>query len=159
MPDDTADGRHELAYRMAVDHLAAQFAALDELRGRVGVVLSGAGVATGFLAGQALNTSRGFPVAAGFGCGAALLLMIVSAYILWPREWSGLTQNAKAVLEDIATVPERATGDYYAATAGYAVKAASTNDARLKTLYRWFSASLVLLVIDFAGWIIVLARN
>jgi hypothetical protein len=144
---------------MAVDQLTAQFAALDELRSRVGVVVSGAGVATGFLAGQALNTAHGFPAAAAVASAAAFGLLVISAVILWPQKWKGLTRNARSVLEDVDAEPNRTMSDYYAQTAQYAVDAAKDNDEKLKVLYGWFSASLVLLVIDFAGWIIVLATN
>jgi hypothetical protein len=157
--DQPVDGRHELAFQMATDRLAAQVASLDELRARVGVVLSGAGIATGFLAGQALNTTHGFPAWAWVGTLSALGLIVVSALILLPRKWKGLTQNARKVLQDVQAVPNRTMPEYYTEVAEYAVKAAEANDRKLDNLYRWFSASLVLLVVDFVGWIIVLARN
>lgn len=144
---------------MAVDRLVAQVAAVDELRARVGVVLSGADIATGFLAGQALNTDHGFPAWAWVGSLSALALIVVCAVILWPRDWAGATQNARKVLQDVKSTPDRSMSDYYAQTAEFAVEAAEENDDKLATQYRWFSLSLALLVLDFGAWIIVLGTN
>jgi len=144
---------------MAVSQLAAQFAAVDELRTRVGVVLSGAAIATGFLAGQALNTSVGIPAPAWLGVSAGLSLIVCSAVILWPREWAGQVQDGSVILRDVQTKPDRDMSEYYAALAGFAVQAISSNKPRLRALYSFFSLSLGLLVLDFAGWIWTLAVN
>jgi hypothetical protein len=58
------DPRLEFAFQMATARITGQMAQVAELRGRVGIVLSGAAVATGFLAGQALDASEGLPLSA-----------------------------------------------------------------------------------------------
>jgi len=148
-----------MAHQMAISQLAAQFSAVDELRGRVGVVLSGASIATGFLAGQALNTATGIPAPAWFAIVFAVALIGTSAFILWPREWDGLTQQADKILDDLNRYPGRDTSTYLQTMAGFAVEAAHKNTRRLTMLYRAFALSLVLLVLDFGGWIWTLAIN
>jgi hypothetical protein len=155
----SGDPRPEMAYQMALSQLAAQFAAVDELRARVGVVLSGAAIATGFLAGQALNTSVGIPGPAWLGISAGLALIVCSAIILWPREWDGQTQDADVVLRDVEAKPDRDMVEYYATLAGFAMQAVVSNRTRLRALYSFFSLSLGLMVLDFAGWIWTLAVN
>lgn len=153
------DPRPALAHQMAVDRLAAQRASLDELRGRVGTVLSGASIATGFLAGQALNTAHGIPGPAWAAIVFAVALIATSAFILWPRDWAGQRGQAEAVLEDIQNAPHRDPATYLRYLAGYAATAADENDPKLTLLYRVFSVSLVLMVLDFGGWIWTLATN
>lgn len=144
---------------MALGRLAGQFAALDELRSRVGVVLSGASIATGFLAGQALTASTGIPGPAWLGIGSAVLLVCCCAAILWPRNWAGMTQHASAIVADVRAVPDREMGAYYTAIAEFADAAADANLPKLRDLYRVFAVSLTLLMLDFAGWIWTLALN
>jgi hypothetical protein len=153
------DPRPELAHQMAVGQLVAQVSAVDELRARVGVVLSGASIATGFLAGQALNTAKGIPGPAWLAIAFAIALIASSSFVLWPREWAGLTQQADTILKDLEDYPNRDTSTYLQTMAGYAVTAAQSNTRRLTLLYRVFALSLIFLVLDFGGWIWTLATN
>lgn len=155
----TVDPRVTLAYQMAVDQLARQFSALDELRGRVGVVLSGAAIATGFLAGQALNTAHGLPWQAIVALTMAGLLIASCTVILWPRKWDGLEQHADQVLKGTTLQPNFDEERLYTDMAGFAVTAANANTQRLKCLYAIFAACLVFLVLDFGGWVWTLVIN
>ncbi len=157
--DPAGDPRIEFAFNLAQDELASGFAAIDELRGRVGTLLSAASIATGFLAGQALNTSRGIPGPAWLGIAAALLLVAASSYILWPRKWAGARRHALEVIENARNDPGQSIDDFRIEMVGFINKHVVTNDERRQWLYRAFSASLLFLCLDFAGWIWTLATN
>jgi hypothetical protein len=144
---------------MATARITGQMAQVAELRGRVGIVLSGAAVATGFLAGQALDASEGLPLSAWVGTISALFLVVACAYILLPRTWQGVDQNAQKVLDDIDREPSRKMEDYQRYLISFLINAAVQSDADLQWLYRVFVAALVLLMTDFAGWIWTLASH
>jgi hypothetical protein len=59
------DPRIEVVWTLAQQDLTNQFAALDELRARVGSLLAAAAIATGFLSAQSFSTTNGFPSAPG----------------------------------------------------------------------------------------------
>jgi hypothetical protein len=156
---DEPDPRVEIVWTLAQSQLTAQTGAVDELRARVGVLISGAAIATGFLAGQALNTKHGLPGAAWLGIGAAAALLIVCIIILWPRDWAGQLVNTTTALEDIDRRPDDSVDDFQRYMAGFAMGESRTNQDRLKRLYGLFSVALVCLGVDFAGWIWALAQQ
>jgi hypothetical protein len=147
------------AYAAGNARLREQFNSLDELRTRVGTLLSAAAIGTGFLAGQSLNTANGVPFPAWIGIIGALLLVIVCAAILRPQEWQGERLMADKMVENARARPDETVDDFYATMAMFAAKHAQCNQPRIDYLYKLYTAGLVLLVIDFAGWIWTLAQN
>jgi hypothetical protein len=134
-------------------------AAVDELRARVGTLISAAAIATGFLAGQALDTTHGVPAGAWLWMAAAFAVILSCAYILLPRKWAGLSINTTIMLEDIDNLPSETISQFQRRMTVYARTHLEANKARLRKLYWAFSSALALLCIDFAGWIWVLANH
>jgi hypothetical protein len=150
---DEPDPRVEIVWTLAQGQLASQTTTVDELRARVGILISGAAIATGFLAGQALDTKRGIPAGAWLGIIAAFGLLVACGVILWPRKWAGQFVDTTTALQDIDNRPDERVDEFQRDMAKYAMCQFRTNEDRLKRLYWVFSAALVLLGADFAGWI------
>jgi hypothetical protein len=158
VPDDP-DPRVGIVWTLAQSQLTAQVGAVNELRSRVGILISGAAIATGFLAGQALDTKRGVPGGAWLGIGGGVALLVVCIVILWPRTWAGQAVNTTTVLEDIDRRPDDRVDDFQRYMAGFAMTQFTVNQGRLKFLYGLFSVALVCLGVDLAGWIWALAEH
>jgi hypothetical protein len=156
---DEPDPRIELVWTQTQAQLAARMAAVDELRARVGVLISGAAIATGFLAGQALNAKHGIPMGAWLGIAAAGALILACAYILLPREWASQVVDAKIQLRYIDDRPTKPVDGFRRYMIDHAAEHLLTDERRLDRLYRVFSFSLACLVVDFAGWIWALAAR
>jgi hypothetical protein len=150
------DPRVEITLAMAQGQLAAQMSAVDELRSRVGTLIGAGSIATGFLAGQALNTTHGVPAGAWLGMGAAFALILACAWILKPREWAGQAVDTTIMLEDIRNWPDESIDDFRRRMTGYARREFTTNRPRLERLYWVLSVALGFLCLDFAGWLWVL---
>lgn len=152
MPDEP-DPRVEIVWTLAQSQLEAQKTTVDELRARVGILISGAAIATGFLAGQALNTNHGIPAGAWLGIVAASLFLVACGIILLPRKWAGQFVDTTTALQDIVNRPDEPVDHFQRDMASYAMCEFTTNEGQLEKLYWIFSAALVLLGVDFAGWI------
>jgi hypothetical protein len=150
---DQPDPRVEIVWTTAQSQLEAQKATVDELRARVGILISGAAIATGFLAGQALNTKHGIPAGAWLGIVATSLFLVLCGIILWPRKLAGQFVDTTTVLQDIDNRPDEPVDDFQRDMATFAMDKFKVNEGRLKQLYWVFSAALVLLGADFAGWV------
>lgn len=158
MPDEP-DPRVEIVWNLAQSQLAAQVAAVDELRARVGTLIAGAAIATGFLAGQALDTRHGVSGGAWVGIGGACALLLACVIILWPRKWAGQSVDTPMLFVRIGNKPGEPVGDFQRYMAGKARTHFETNRKCLKWLYWIFSAALVFLATDFGGWIWVLTHQ
>jgi hypothetical protein len=108
---DEPDPRVEAVWTLARTQLASQVATIDELRARVGTLIAAAAIATGFLAGQALNTNHGMPAGAWVGTIAGFAVLVGCGIILWPRNWAGQFVNTAAILDNIDDQPEQKTVD------------------------------------------------
>lgn len=157
MPDEP-DPRVEIVWTLAQTQLASQVATIDELRARVGTLIAAAAIATGFLAGQALDTKHGMPAGAWLGIVAAFAVLVACGIILWPRNWAGLFMNTSTALENIDNQPGQRIDDFQRYMTEKATEKVKVNEGRLEQLYWVFSAALVFLFIDFAGWIWALAQ-
>jgi hypothetical protein len=134
-------------------------AAVDELRARVGILISGAAIATGFLAGQALNTKHGIAGGAWLGIGAAAALLIACIAILMPQEWAAQSVDTDKMLARIKAKPDQQVDDFRREMTTKAREHFKTNRSHLKRLYWVFAGALILLGVDFTGWILALTQQ
>ncbi|HEY3090744.1 MAG TPA: hypothetical protein VGJ59_22060 [Jatrophihabitantaceae bacterium] len=158
MPDEP-DPRVEIVWTLAQSQLEAQKATVDELRARVGILISGAAIATGFLAGQALDTKRGIPVGAWLGIGAAAGVLVACIVILMPQEWAAQSVDTDKMLARIKAKPDQQLDDFRREMTTRAREHFKANRDHLKWLYRLFAVALILLGVDFAGWILALTQQ
>ena len=152
------DPRVAAVWELAQADLAAQMSAVDELRARVGTLVAAAAIATGFLASQALSAHHRFPAGAWVAIGAAGALIVACVWILKPRAWAGQSTDTATLFENIDVRPDDQIDDFQRQMAGFARKQFEINRTRLQHLYWVFTAALVFLCADFAGWMWVLAH-
>jgi hypothetical protein len=151
------DPRLALAYESAVAELRRQAESLDELRSRVGTVLSAGSIATGFLAGTALDRHKGIPWPAWVGIVSTALLLFTSLVILWPRTFEGFRTRSDWILENVKNQPDQSLDAFFSEMTGFAASAADKNHTRIAQLYTAFSADLILLGLGLGGWIYAIA--
>jgi hypothetical protein len=151
-----ADERLAAAWTLALGDLDTQRASVDELRTRVGVLIAAAGIATSVLSSNALAKTKGVPVGAVVGTCAAAALVCVCIGILWPRKWKGHYTRAHRLHR--LYVDTGTDLDYmHRDMALHASRDYWENQQRLDRMYNWYAAALLLLLVDFAGWLWVLA--
>ena len=92
-----ADPRLALAYDESIRGWALQSSVLDELRGRAGVLLSAASVASAFLGAIALEGMRKFSALSIAGTVAFGCVVLLCVYVLWPAKWT-FVHNAENVI-------------------------------------------------------------
>jgi di/tricarboxylate transporter len=158
---DVPDPRIRFVYDDARGELARQLSAIDELRARVGALLSAATIATGFLAGQLASKHHhhGLPWSAWVAAGAAVGVIGLAGIVLLPLTWQGGKTNIDTLLSNIDEEPDQSLDDYLRNLAKFTSKHVKANEPKLKWLYRAFTAALVLLCVDLVGWIWALAHG
>lgn len=148
----------ELAYAESVRAIEQQARMLDEIRGRTGVLLAGAAIATSFLGGQALDDS-GFDVLAGLALIAFAGVVALATAIVWPREKAWIfALSARTLLED--WVDEPRSGDLTAMRRFLAEKVEDhydANQAKIDELYGLFRWAAIALGVEIVLWTFKLA--
>lgn len=148
---------YQLVAQEAVRALDFQRAALDSLRTRVGVLLSGATIATSFLGGLAVqrNTDTmdwlAIVLFAGFAC--------ASLRILWPEAESaeGFTARPSEVIEFIIEGTSLERWEVERELALHMENQYDANDTRhLGPLTNWFRWAIVLLILEILVWILAI---
>lgn len=156
-PDHSA---YELAMREAVRALDYQRAALESLRTRVGVLLSGATIATSFLGGLAIqqNDRADFTDWSAIVCFA--LFAVACLRILWPEAESaeGYTASPNDLLDYmIEGQAEYERWQVERELALHMENQYNTTDLRhVGPLNNWFRAAIVLLVAEIILWTIAI---
>jgi hypothetical protein len=151
-------GDHEayaLAYHEGVRALEYQRAALESLRTRVGVLLSGATIATSFLGGLAIRQ------ATDFGGWIAIVLFALFALsclrILWPEAEGarGYTAKPSLVIGDIIEGTGFAKWEVERELALHMEDTHDANEsAHLEPLTWWSRWASLLLIAEILAWII-----
>jgi hypothetical protein len=151
-------GGYAFAYREAVRALDYQRGALESLRTRVGVLLSGATIATSFLGGLAIRNS------ADTGAWVAIALFVafalVSLRILWPRAEGagGFTAKPSLIVDDMIEGPKLEPWQVSRELALHMENAYDRNErAHLIPLTNWSRLAILLLIAEILAWILDLA--
>jgi hypothetical protein len=151
------DDPYELVFAEAIRALSVRRDALESLRGRAGVVLSGAAIASSLFGTQAVGAGLGpfawCAVAAFLGLSLSLLV------VLWPRtEWQDTTLPSWVIdtIEgsDPPTMP--LVLRRLALEMGVVYR---RNTVLYERLARYFRIAAVLLNVEVLGWILDLATR
>jgi hypothetical protein len=147
------DDPYELVHSEAVRASSRQQDALESLRTRAGVVLSGAAIASSLFGSQAVAGGRlslfGWAAVASFvGLGLALLV------ILWPRpEWQD-TATPSRIIEGAIEGPDPLSLRLILRDLALHMEAVyGENDILYDRLARYFRAAAVLLNVEVLAWI------
>ncbi|HEX2161648.1 MAG TPA: hypothetical protein VHF88_07490 [Thermoleophilaceae bacterium] len=155
---DGAENAYELAYDEAVLAVSSQQAAIDSFRGRAGLLLSGAAIATSFLGGQALRT--GNPgVWSWISIAVFALLGLATLAILWPRNWKFEADPADIVATYIEAEEPLPVVDIQRDLALHRASVLEENGKQFRRLVWSFRAAGILLVVEIVTWTIDLATK
>jgi hypothetical protein len=149
---------YELVYGEAVRALSLRREALESLRSRAGVVLSGAAIASSLFGGQAVMAGLGpfgwIAVLAFSGLGLCLLV------VLWPRaEWQDATLPSR-MIEMAIEVPDPLPLELIRRNLALQMETIYRDNTRLnETLDNAFWTAVVLLNIEALAWVIDLATR
>jgi hypothetical protein len=138
----------------AVRAIDGQQANLDNLRARVGTLLSAAAIGTSFLGGIALDDNRlewpGYLAVMLFVAHVALALVI-----LWPRAWTFQTRPSVMVKGWIDR-DEMGIDRFQRALAGWLENHADANAAQLNRLWRFYAWAITALLVEIVLWLMEL---
>jgi hypothetical protein len=156
MASRSNDEAYALAYEEGRHAVSVQQTVVDNLRGRAGVLLSGAAIATSFLGGQALAEGRpsewSWVAIASFA-----LLGAATLTILWPTTWE-FEADPRDIIATYAEVEEpRGLAVIQRDLALHRSGVLAENGRRLDRLVRAFRLASLLLLIEIAAWGIDLA--
>ena len=153
------DDPYELVYAEAVRGLSQRREAVESLRTRAGIVLTGAAVASSLFGSRAVGAGPLGPfgwlaVASFAGLGLALLA------VLWPRlEWRA-TPSPSRVIESLIEVPDPASVEViHRDLALHMERAQRANDYLYERLAQYFRVGVVLLSGEILAWIVDLATR
>lgn len=148
------DPRLAIVLSEAIRAIDGQQGNLDNLRSRVGILLSAATIATSFLGGIALE-GRSLQ-AFGYGAiGLFILHIVLGLAILWPRGWQFQT-SAQFMITDWLD-GHAATEDQIRRSIVYwADQHHSRNAARLDRLWRGYAVAIGALGVEIVAWIMEL---
>lgn len=154
---DEEDPRAALVYESAVRALDQQATVVESVRVRAGILLSAASVATGFLAGVALDRGRALTP---WGWTAVLAFFFVGAASLWlllpRREWQ-FSPSATALVVDYLDAADVTLARAQRNLAIHMGEAEASNADELKRMFRWFEAACAILGVEVLLWIVDLA--
>ena len=132
--------------------MQGQQANLDNLRARVGILLSAATIATSFLGGLALDGGRTLLLFGYVAIGLFVTHIALGLYILWPRGWKFQTSAELMVKNWI----ERHDVDEDQLRRVLAVRADrhhSRQGAHLDWLWNAYAAAIVVLAAEIGAWL------
>ena len=148
---------YELAYSEAVRALTQQREAFESLRGRAGVLLSGAAIASSLLGSQAF--ALGPLGAAGWLAVAAFVLLgQLATGILWPgREWLPVISGADLIATHIENENAASLAATHRDLTLYLDAAYDENQREYDRRATQLRAATVLLNLEITAWVVELA--
>lgn len=150
------DDRYALMFAEAVRALSEQQDSLDQLRTRVGVLLSAATIGTSFLGGIAFDDGRvSWP-----GVLAILLFvahMISGFIILWPRDWT-FQMSANTIEDEYIQKLGMDLPRLQRNLALHMEDYFDANAASMRGLFRWYEAAIALVGLEIVAWLGELGR-
>jgi hypothetical protein len=152
--ESSRDEIARIVYERSVAELDAQRGELDELRGRAGVVLGAAAIASSFLGGFTLGSDASLGAAEWVAIGSFLGLGILTLGILWPFEWQFGWEPYVLVGDYLDAEPPRVPADVLRDIAIYAGDSLAQNKRKLTVLWWLYRAAIVVLVALIASWLI-----
>jgi hypothetical protein len=151
--EEPQDPRSALLYAEAVRALDDQQSIVESIRVRAGILLSAAAVATSFLAGVAVRKGGltgwgGLATACFIGLGALCFM------ILWPtREWKFRANSKKLARDYIDSDPPASLSEMQRDLALHMENWAQANSWKMRWLFFYFQAAVLLLGLNVLFWI------
>lgn len=157
-PAEAHAAAYELAYVEGKDAVAAQQTAIENFRGRAGLLLSGAAISTSFLGGQALRSGTLKP----WSWVAIVLFALLGAgalTVLWPRGWKFQADPRDIIATYIETDDPASLPVIHRDLALHRANVLEENGRRLKRLIWVFRLAGVMLLCEMVAWAADLATR
>jgi hypothetical protein len=159
MADDPDGSLYQLAFEEAKRAVVQQVGALEAVRGRAGMLLAVASLATSFLGGLALQDDRPKNLLAWVGVGSFVGLVALTLVMLLPRKWV-FSFTAGRIIGDYIEAEEPADlAKTHRELALHLDKHFERNQKRLNRLYAAFVAAGVLLAVEVLAWLVIIWRS
>lgn len=140
-------------YGEALRGLTQQEGVLTDLRGRAGILLAAAAVATSFLGGIAFNDQK----VGRWGVGAIVAFIVVGGLVilvLWPRRKWAFRWNAEKLLSDYAeTTPPMTLAQMHRALTRHGRSDLMKNETRIERLWLFYRLASIALVVEIVCWL------
>jgi hypothetical protein len=143
-----------LVYDAAMQSLDAQRGTVDEPRGRAGVVLTAASIASSFLGGFTLSNDAGLGLWSTLAIAAFVAIGLLVFVILWPYGWQFGFEPHDLVRDYVDAEPPPSTNEAQRSLTIYAGDYLADNDRRLTALWWLYRGAIVGLVMLIAFWLI-----
>lgn len=147
------DPRLAIAAAEAIRAIDGQQENLDNLRARVGILLSAATIATSFLGGIALDSGRSLTVPGYVAVVLFIAHLACGMFLLWPRGWRFQT-SAQYMVDDWIDSRNYDEDKFRRRLIYWADRHVGTNGKRLNRLWGWYAAAIVLLGAEIVAWIL-----
>jgi hypothetical protein len=159
MADDPDGSLYQLAFQEAGRAVVQQAGALEALRGRAGMLLAVASLATSFLGALALQDDRPKDLLAWVGVGSFVGLVALTLVMLLPRRWV-FSLTARWIIGDYIEAEQPADlATTYRELALHLDKHFERNQRRLNRLSATFVATCVLLAVEVLTWLVIIWRS
>jgi hypothetical protein len=155
---DDAPEAYRLAYDEALHAVASQEAVIENFRGRAGLLLSGAAIATFFLGGQALRTGELTPWS-WVAIAVFALLGLATLVILWPWGWTFEIDPATIVRAHIETENHIPVHAIHRELIFHRALLLGDRSRRIRRLVWGFRIAAALLLTNIAIWVLDLAMR
>ncbi len=150
-PEAAPDPRLAFAVAEAVRGIDGQQENLDNLRSRVGILLSAATIATSFLGGIALEPGRSLTIPGFVAIALFIAHVACGLVVLWPRVWKLHTSPQYMIqkwIDELGYDDDQMRRRFVY----WANKHTGENAERLNWLWGWYAAAIVLLGAEIVAW-------
>lgn len=147
------DPRLVVAYEESVRQLEHQVKSVDELRGRISVLLAAGAISTSFLGQAGLREGDLTEPFVLLALTSLLVLTFSTIWILWPQHWR-FTNDPEAIIGGYVDGPNpRTIRDTHRWLAEENHMYFLCNKVLLRNLYRWFRVACIALVFSILFWL------
>jgi hypothetical protein len=150
------DARYAIVLSEAVRSLDGQQSNVDNLRSRVGILLSAASVATAFLGGIAFQGGRSLGTIGALAILAFAVHVALDLHILWPREWT-FQVSAGVLFDKWIDELQIDTPRFQRSLARYLEKHWDANMSILRPLWKAYALAIGVLGAEVLLWLLELA--
>lgn len=149
---------YQFIYQEALRSLTQQASVLDNLRGRAGLLLTAANVATAFLATTAVTARSTITPGGWLAIGAFVAAAILSVIVVMPQGSWNFSFKATDMIAKAESEPDKELTYYHRRLAQLNDDSYSKNQMKIDRLLQIFSVACVVVVVEIVLWVLVLGE-
>ena len=140
----------QLSYEAGVRALDLQERAIEQMRGRTGLLLAASSLTASFLGGQTISHANGLGTLSGIALVALATSIALSVYVLLPKSGFVFSLSGVGMFEELFDVDDEQ--EKRRRLVYWLEEYWVTNQAKIDELSRVFFAAAVALVLQLAFW-------